>query len=230
MKISIIIPVYNEELTISKIIEKACEAPLPPSVEREVIVVNDGSTDGTYAAIQSLQNSFPVKTISFSRNRGKTAALLAGISASRGDYLLFQDADLEYDPTHYERLLEPVVRGEVSVVFGSRFLGRIDGMNPFIRAANIFNTWSVNLYYSAALTDVNTGYKVISRKLFDQISVSSDGFGGDAELTAKLLRRGAAIKEVPIDYFARPKKDGKKMNWFRAIHMYACFFFHRTAA
>lgn len=228
MKLSIIIPVYNEAETIVQTVAKACEAPLPGGVEREIIVVNDGSNDETLAALQFFKNHPLVRILSFKTNRGKTAAQLAGIQAARGNTLLFQDADLEYDPRHYQKLVEPVLQGKFRVVFGSRFLGEMRGMNPFIRLANQFNTWSVNQLYAASLTDVNTGYKVISKELFDQIPISSGRFGGDAELTARLLKRGEPIQEIAIDYQARRKKAGKKMNSFSAIHMYFCFFFLRT--
>lgn len=223
MKLSIIIPAYNEGQTIAEVVRKACRVPLPAAVKREIVAVDDGSTDDTLKILRRLEGDLKIRVVALGRNLGKTGALLAGIEAAEGEYVLFQDADLEYDPVHYQRLLKPLLSGESSVIFGSRFLGTIRNMRPLIYFANRFSTWAVNLMYGAALTDVNTGFKVLPRSLFKEIQVTSRGFGGDAEITARLLQMKRGIIEVPIHYVARSRSEGKKMNCLGAIHMFSCF-------
>jgi len=227
LKISIIIPVYNEVQTVGQTVARACRALLPEGVDREILVVDDGSTDGTRAILWEFRDAPVVRILSLGKNSGKTRALLTGIDAAEGDFLIFQDADLEYDPAHYGRLLTPVIEGRASIVFGSRFLGSIRNMNFLVRMANQLNTWIVNVLYRTSLTDVNTGFKVIPREFFRDVRITSGGFGGDAEITARLLRMRQKIVEVPIDYTARSRIDGKKMNWLNAVHMFGCFFFYR---
>lgn len=227
MKLSVIIPAYNEARTLAQVIGRACAVPLPPSVEREIWVVDDGSTDETSDVLRQFE-SFPgVHILTFDCNRGKTEALLAGLEAASGEYVIFQDADLEYDPVHYEALLGPVVKGKASVVLGSRFLGSVRNMRPLVRWANRFNTWIVNLMYRSSLTDVNTGFKILPRKLLRDMRITSGRFGGDAEIVSRLLTMKKTIVEVPIDYVARSRAEGKKMDWLHALHMFWCFLVHR---
>lgn len=227
MKISILIPVYNEERTVFETVRKACAAPLPRAAQREVIVVDDGSTDGTSAELRRFSGDRKVRVLHLEKNLGKTKALIAGIKASSGTYLLFQDADLEYDPVYYESLLSPVVNGCASVVLGSRFLGSVRNMTPLNRFANRFSTWVVNRLYRSSLTDVNTGFKVLPRNFFEKVRLRSNRFGGDAEILARLLRKGQSVLEVPIHYVARAREDGKKMNWVEALYMFGCFLYFR---
>lgn len=227
MKISVIIPVYNEVRTLAQVVERARSAPLPRSVESEIWVVDDGSTDGASGILRRFRADPKVHVLTLDRNRGKTEALLAGLAASDGEYVIFQDADLEYDPVHYEKLLKPVLAGEAPVVLGSRFLGTIRNMRPLVRLANRFNTWFVNKLYRSSLTDVNTGFKVLPRDLLEEMRIVSGRFGGDAEIISRLLKMRKHIIEVPIDYVARSKADGKKMDWLHALHMFWCFLFYR---
>jgi glycosyltransferase involved in cell wall biosynthesis len=227
VKISVIIPVYNEARTLAQVLERVCSAPLPRSVELEIRVVDDGSTDGASAVLRQFRADPKVHVLTLGRNRGKTGALLAGLAVSEGEYVIFQDADLEYDPIHYEKLLAPVLAGEAPVVLGSRFLGTIENMRPLIRLANRFNTWFVNRLYRSSLTDVNTGFKVLPRDLLKSMRIVSGRFGGDAEIISRLLKMRKRIVEVPIHYVARSKEEGKKMDWFHALHMFWCFIFHR---
>jgi glycosyltransferase involved in cell wall biosynthesis len=227
LKISVIIPVYNEAGTLAQVVERVRSAPLPRSVESEIWVVDDGSTDGASDVLRKFSADPKVHVLTLDRNRGKTGALLAGLAASKGEYVIFQDADLEYDPIHYEKLLMPVVAGEASVVLGSRFRGTIKNMRPLVRFANRFSTWFVNRLYRSSLTDVNTGFKVLPRDLLQEMRIVSGHFGGDAEIISRLLKMRKNIIEVPIDYVARSKAEGKKMDGFHALHMFWCFLFHR---
>jgi glycosyltransferase involved in cell wall biosynthesis len=227
VKLSIIIPVYNEARTLAQVLSKALSSTLPGSCVREVCVVNDGSTDATRDVLHQFETIPGVQILTFDRNRGKTEALLAGLEASSGEYVIFQDADLEYDPMSYESLLRPVAAGETSVVFGSRFLGTVRKMRPLVRLANRFNTWFVNQLYGSSLTDVNTGFKVLPRSILRNMKITSGRFGGDAEIVSRLLRMNQKIVEVPIHYVARSKAEGKKMDWLQAVHMFWCFVVHR---
>jgi glycosyltransferase involved in cell wall biosynthesis len=219
MKLSIIIPVYNEESTIEEIISKVQSVSLPGGLNREIVIVNDGSKDRTVDILSRFSGQADVLIVHQS-NQGKTAALLTGFKNSTGDILLVQDADLEYDPQQYSKLLVPILEGRTEVVYGSRFLGRIDGMAPLNRWANEISNWTFSSLYGVELTDINTCYKVFTRRVWEGMIIISKNFAFETEFTVKLLQRGYRIKEVAIDYTARTRKAGKKIKWSTALEMF----------
>jgi len=219
MKLSIIIPAYNEEATIDEIIAKVKAAPLPTGFSREIIIVNDGSQDRS-AEILSAYSGQRDMVIVHQNNQGKTGALLTGFKNASGDILLIQDADLEYDPCQYPKLLQPILDRQTEVVFGSRFLGRIDNMQPINRYANDISNWTFGVLYGVHLTDINTCYKVFTRRVWEGMVITSRNFGFETEFTVKVLRRGFTIKEVAIDYNARSRQAGKKIKWSTALEMF----------
>ena len=226
MKLSVIIPVYNEEATIAAIIAKVQDVKLPQDLSREIIIVNDGSKDGTAAIIDRF-NGVPGMIIAHQDNQGKTGALLTGIRASSGDILIVQDADLEYDPDQYPDLLAPILKGETHVVYGSRFLGSIEGMKPINRYANMISNLTINLLYGTRITDINTCYKMFTRHALKGIDIKGKHFDFDCEVTAKILRKGLSIKEVSIRYVARSRSAGKKIKWSTALSMFWKIFQYR---
>lgn len=214
--LSVIIPVYNERRTIVDVLEKVRAVQL--SMRREVIVVNDGSTDGTRELIHSANDGLLVEHHS-AINLGKGAAVRIGIELAHGDYLLIQDADLELDPNEYPLLLAPLVSGEADVVYGSRFLRRQGRGGSFLaRLANRVIVLTANLLYGARLTDVETAYKVFRRDVIKPIRLRCVGFEFEPEVTGKLLHLGYRITEVPISYHARTTEEGKKIRWQDGIH------------
>jgi len=219
MKISIIIPVYNEEKTIGLVLDKVLSVMLPEGIAREVIVVNDGSLDRTKEVL-SRYKEYSNLRVFHQLNRGKAAALIRGIAEATGDILLIQDADLEYDPIQYPVLLDPILKGEVDVVYGSRFLGKIEDMQWVNRWANRISNWTLRLLYSINLSDVNTCYKVFKREIIKGINICSKNFAFETEVTVKLIKKGIRIKEVPIEYVARSYREGKKIRWTTAFEMY----------
>ncbi|HRV93712.1 MAG TPA: glycosyltransferase family 2 protein [Anaerolineae bacterium] len=210
MKLSVIIPVYNEESTISQVIDKVREVELP--LDREIIVVDDGSTDHTADILTQRQKD--VTFVHFSRiNFGKGAAIRVGLTYVTGDIVIIQDADLELDPNEYRLLLKPILAGQANVVYGSRFLKP----NPNIRRrtllANKFLTWFTNLLYGSHLTDMETAYKAFKADVIAGIKLDCHRFEFEPEVTGKLLRQGYTIKEVPISYNPRTEEEGKKIGW-----------------
>jgi len=219
MILSIIIPVFNEEATIASIIEKVQAVRLPCELESEIIIVNDGSNDNTSHILARYQGKNNI-TIVHQDNGGKTAALLTGIKNAKGDIFLIQDADLEYDPAFYPQLLDPILKGGAEVVYGSRFLGSIKGMEPINRLANFIANWTLNLLFRVKITDINTCYKVFTKKAFEGIIIEGSDFDMDAEMTVKFLMKGLLIYEVPIAYVARSRKAGKKIKISTALRLY----------
>jgi len=219
MKLSIVIPAYNEESTIEEVISKVRAVPLPGRLSREIVIVNDGSKDRT-ADILSRFSGQEDMVIVHQSNQGKTGALLTGFKNASGDILLIQDADMEYDPRQYSELLQPILEGRAEVVYGSRFLGHIEGMEPINRWANKISNRTFNFLYGARLTDINTCYKVFTRRTWEEMVITSRNFAFETEFTVKLLFRGYTIKEVPIDYTARCAQAGKKIKWSTALEMY----------
>jgi glycosyltransferase involved in cell wall biosynthesis len=216
MKLSIIVPAYNEESTIEELISKVRAASLPEGISREIVIVNDGSKDRTADILSRLADIIIVRQ----SHQGKTAALLTGFKNATGDILLIQDADLEYDPCQYSKLLGPILEGHAEVVYGSRFLGRIDGMEPINRWANEISNWTFRFLYGVKLTDINTGYKAFTRRAWEGMVITSRNFAFETEFTVKLVARGYTIKEVAIDYKARSPKAGKKITWSTALEMF----------
>lgn len=218
-KLSIIIPVYNEERTIAQVVDSVISAVLPLDMEREIVIVDDGSKDKTKEILGSYQNH-PLINISHQENQGKTAALLSGISWATGDIILIQDADLEYDPAQYPVLLLPILEKKADVIYGSRFLGSIQKMFFINRLANIIFNATLQLLYGVDITDVNTCFKVFRKDVLRGINICSKNFAFETEVTVKLIKRGIKIIEVPIDYVARTSQDGKKIDWIRALEMF----------
>jgi glycosyltransferase involved in cell wall biosynthesis len=219
MKVSIIIPAYNEEATIEELVSKVRNVVLPQGLSREIVVVNDGSKDRT-ADVLSRFSGQPDMLIVHQSNQGKTGALLTGFKNATGDIFLIQDADLEYDPCQYPRLLEPILKGQTEVVYGSRFLGHIEGMEPVNRWANGISNRTFSFLYGVKLTDINTCYKVFTRRAWQGMVITSRNFAFETEFTVKLLGRGYTILEVGIDYTARSRQAGKKIKWSTALEMF----------
>lgn len=218
MKLSIIVPVYNEQRTINEVIERVLAVDLGP-IEREVIIANDGSSDGTRLAIDASRWSHDtrVKIYNSPINLGKGAAVRFGIGMATGDILLVQDADLELDPNEYGRLLAPILEGRTDVVYGSRFLKPTARVAFRRRVANQFLTVLTNILFGARLTDMETAYKVFRREALDGIRLRCVGFDFEPEITAKLLRAGRRILEVPIGYQPRREDEGKKIRWIDGV-------------
>jgi glycosyltransferase involved in cell wall biosynthesis len=208
MKVSIVIPVYNEFRTFHQVIERVRRAPLPAGCDKEIIVVDDGSTDGTVQ-----RHAEPLADVKHRRiaHSGKGSAIRAGIELATGDIVLMQDGDLEYDPGDYARILDPIVRGGADIVYGSRFLGKRVAMPWRNRLANHILTAAANLLYGARLTDEATAYKAFRMAIFREIHLECRRFEFCPEVTAKARRRGYRIREVPVSYNARGIAEGKKI-------------------
>ncbi len=215
MKLSVLVPVYNEEATVEALLERVLAAEAP--VEKEIIVVDDGSTDGTGERLKgflSTHGSAPVRLIRHQRNRGKGAAVRTALAAATGELAVVQDADLEYDPEEYGRLLEPILDGRADVVFGSRFLGGPHRVHLFWHyLGNKFLTTVCNALFNLALTDMETCYKAFRREVLDGRSLRAERYGFDPEITARFSQAGARIYEVPISYSGRTYAEGKKITW-----------------
>lgn len=211
MKISILIPVYNEFPTFPQVLERVRRAPLPPGCTREIIVVDDGSTDGTAAVLKQYADAGIVTGHYSPSNSGKGTALRIGIGLASGDIIVTQDGDLEYDPQDYARLLEPLLSNQADIVYGSRFLGKPIGMAWKNRIANAILTATANLFYKARITDEATAYKAFRTHLLRGLRLECRRFEFCPEVTAKLRRLGHRIYEVPISYNARGIGDGKKI-------------------
>jgi glycosyltransferase involved in cell wall biosynthesis len=213
MKLSIIIPVYNEEQTIAAVVDRVRGVDLG-NVEKEIIVANDGSDDGTQRAIEEVpvSEAMPLRVLHSPINLGKGAAVRLGMRYATGDIILTQDADLELDPNEYGALLAPLLDG-ADVVYGSRFLRRAPGIPRRTRLANRILTALTNVLYGGRLTDMETGYKILRREVLSTIRLRAVGFDFEPELTAKLLLAGHRIVEVPITYNPRRRDEGKKIRW-----------------
>lgn len=219
MLLSVLIPVYNEEATISAIIKKVQEAPLPEGMQKEIVIVDDGSTDKTADILTSFKN-MPNLLISRQANQGKTGALLTALKMARGDVFLIQDADLEYNPQEYKELLTPIAGGQTQIVYGSRFLLKVKGAEAINVWANSMSNFTLNLLYGTRITDVNTCYKIFTRKAYEGIEIKGSHFDLDTELTVKMLKKGLTITEVPITYKPRSRAEGKKIKWSTALAMF----------
>ena len=211
MKLSIVIPAYNEADTVAGIVDRVRAA----APDAEIIVVNDGSTDGTAEALAELLQRDPgLRMLHHETNRGKGAALRTGFAAATGDVVLVQDADLEYNPQDYGKLLAPILKGEADVVYGSRFLGGPHRVLFFWHAVgNRLLTLLSNMFTNLNLTDVETGYKVFRKSVLESITIRSDRFGFEPEITAKVAKKGCRVYEVPIEYHGRTYEEGKKVTW-----------------
>ena len=211
MKISVIIPVYNEALTIKEIIFRVQNVDL----EKEIIVVDDHSTDGTSAQLKDINEQYEnVQILTHDRNRGKGAALRTGFAAAGGDIIIIQDADLEYDPQEYKFLLGPILDGRADVVYGSRFLGGPHRVLFFWHyVGNKFLTLLADVFSNLNLSDMETCYKVFKKKVLNEINLRSNRFGFEPEFTMKVAKKGFRVYEVPISYSGRTYEEGKKIVW-----------------
>ncbi len=213
MKLSVIIPVYNEESTIAEVIRRVASVTIE-GVDKEIIVADDGSTDSTSRIIAKTQrNESIIKVHTSLINLGKGAAVRYGLEYATGDVIIIQDADLELNPEEYAKLLEPILNGTADVVYGSRFMKKNPNIPIITRLANRFLTLLGNVIFSGGLTDMETAYKVFRSSVAKQITLRSVGFEFDAEITAKILLAGNKIYEVPITYNPRGKIEGKKLSW-----------------
>jgi len=208
MNLSVIIPVYNEVEHISEIVKRVQST----KMTREIIIVDDGSEDGTRSILHELDGQKKVRVILHAYNQGKGAAVVTGLNAAKGDVLLIQDADLEYDPRDYPILLKPIKEGIADVVYGSRFLGGSHRVTMFWHmVANRLLTFMTNILYNTILTDMETGYKVFRREVIEGMTIRAKGFNFEPEFTAKILKRKYRIFEVPISFNPRDYAQGKKI-------------------
>ncbi|HLI72511.1 MAG TPA: glycosyltransferase family 2 protein [Acidimicrobiales bacterium] len=208
--LSVIVPVYNERNTVAEILRRIRAVELP--LQLEVIVVDDGSTDGTDKVLAALEDS-TVRVVTHPDNTGKSAAVRTGIGTARGELVLIQDADLEYDPDDWPRLLDPVLKGKADVVYGSRFTGEHRPMRPSQWLGNRLLTLTTNVLYRSTLSDMETCYKLFDRRVLEGVTIESDRFDFEPEITAKVLRRGYRIYEVPVSYTGRDASEGTKFHW-----------------
>jgi len=219
VKLSIIMPAFNEEDTIVIVVKRVLAADVGP-LQREVIVINDGSTDGTADRLRQLDGSDGVRVLRHEKNLGKGAALARGLRDATGDIVLVQDADLEYDPDEYGILLRPILDGDADVVFGSRFLGSPRGRRVLYfwhAVGNRFLTLVSNALTNLNLTDMETGFKAMRREVADRLDLQSQRFGIEPEITSKVARLGARVYEVPISYRGRTYAEGKKIGFLDGI-------------
>ena len=211
-KLSVVVPVYNERNTVVEVVRRMRAVELPDGIEREIIVIDDGSTDGTRDVLRQLGDS-TVRILMHEANRGKGASVRTGLALATGDYVLIQDADLEYDPDDWPRLIAPVIRGRARVVYGSRFTGERRNMLLLHWIGNRMLSLVTNVLFNSTLSDMETCYKLVDRTLLNDLALRSDHFDIEPEITAKILKRGIRIYEVPISYMGREFDEGKKITW-----------------
>lgn len=217
-KLSIIIPVYNEEKTISDVINEVKKVKIK-GIAKEMIVVDDSSTDNTRNILKKIKDK-SIKVFYHKKNMGKGAAIKTGLKNSTGDIILIQDADLEYSPDEYPKLLKSIIKGNAKVVYGSRLEAikkNLKNMYKLHYIGNLFLTLITNLLYRAKITDMETGYKVFRREVVKEINLKSKRFDFEPEITAKILKKGYKIYEVPISFAGRKFKEGKKITWLDGI-------------
>lgn len=223
MKLSVVVPVYNEKNTIKEIINRVNNV----NIEKEIIIVDDGSSDGTREVLKEIENTQDNIIIIFhDNNKGKGAALRTGFKATTGDVVVVQDADLEYNPQEYHKLLKPILDGRADVVFGSRFLGSEEHRVLLFwhYVGNKFLTLLSNMFTNLNLTDMETCYKMFKREIIERIEIEEDRFGFEPEITTKVAKMGCRIYEVSISYSGRDYSEGKKIGWKDGLHALWCIF------
>lgn len=210
MKLSVIMPVFNEKKTIREIIAKVLAVP----IEKELVIVDDGSTDGTREILKEYEGKPDIKVLYHEKNKGKAGAIKTGIPATTGEIITIQDGDLETDPNDFVHLTEPIKKGEASVVYGSRYLNKSEKSLYFAyKFGARFLSWVVNILYWQNITDEATCYKVFKADVLKKIPLVYDRFEFCPEVTAKVSKMGYKIKELPMNYYPRSFAEGKKMNW-----------------
>jgi glycosyltransferase involved in cell wall biosynthesis len=214
MKLSVVVPVFNEKYTIAEIVRRVQATRLAS----EIILVDDGSTDGTREILKSLEGSPGISVLFHDKNRGKGAALRSGFEKAQGDIILIQDADLEYNPMEYPNLLEPIENGQAEVVYGSRFLGSKRRVTMFWHmVANQLLTLATNILFNSILSDMETGYKVFRADVLKSLRLRSNRFDFEPEITAKMLKHKVRVFEVPISFNPREYEEGKKISLWDAF-------------
>ncbi len=220
-KLSVVIPVYNERDYIQQVVERVKKVP----IDKEIIIVDDASTDGTREVLAELEQEDGIKVFYHQHNQGKGAALRTGFKHCQGEIVIIQDADLEYFPEEYPELIEPIEQGWAEVVYGTRFLGkkhRVLFYHHYL--ANRFLTFLSNLFTNLNLTDMEVCYKVFRREVIQSIPLKQNRFGFEPEITAKVARRGYRVFEVPVSYNGRSYQEGKKINWKDGLWALWCIF------
>ena len=217
--LSVVIPVYNETGTISEVLDRVTFAPF----RKEIIVVDDGSTDGTRQILEDTKNK-AIKICYHDRNYGKGRALQTGFFAATGDVIVVQDADMEYDPNEFQVLLNPILSGKADVVYGSRLAGHGEHRVLYFwhYVGNRFLTLLSNIFTNINLTDMETCYKAFTRQALEGITIQENRFGFEPEITAKIAKKNLRIYEVPISYYGRTYDEGKKINWRDGIWAFWC--------
>lgn len=218
MKLSVIIPVYNEEKTVKTVLNRVKSVNLK-GITKEIIVIDDFSTDGTGGILKKIKGK-SIKILRHSKNMGKGAAIRTGLKHATGDVILIQDADLEYSPSEYPKLLEPILKRKADVVYGSRIeviKKNLKKMYKIHYIGNLFLTSLTNLLYGASITDMETGYKVFRKGVVKGINLRARRFDFEPEITAKILKRGHKIYEVPISFAGRKFDEGKKITWIDGV-------------
>jgi glycosyltransferase involved in cell wall biosynthesis len=214
VKLSIIMPVYNEVRRVAEAVKQVLEVDFACDIE--LIVVDDGSRDGTPVVLGTIDDQ-RMRVVTHPTNRGKGAAVRTGVGEALGDYLVILDADLEYDPRDIPRLVEPVLDGRTDVVYGSRTFGSHTAFSYWYVVGNKVITTAANILFNCYLSDLETGYKLMPVDMYRSLGIRADGFGVEAEVTGKLLRRGVRPYEVPISYQARSREEGKKITWVDGV-------------
>jgi len=212
MKLSVIVPVFNEENTIEKIIDRVKKV----NIDKEIIIVDDGSTDGTREVLEKWKDE-NIRVIHHRRNQGKGSAIRTAIPYIEGEVVVIQDADLEYNPEDYYRLIEPILQGKAKIVYGSRFLKFNKPIYLRFLLGNKFLTWLINMLYHSRITDSYTCYKAFETDVLRNLTLRAKRFEFEAEVTVKLLKKGYELHEVPISYSPRTLREGKKINWKDAL-------------
>ena len=225
--LTIVVPVFNEAATIRMSLERLLKVQLPLPVD--IVVVDDGSTDGSLTEIRDLEENQQIRVLRHDNNRGKGAAIRTGIENAQGDLLTICDADLEYEATDYTALLEPVLGGRARVTYGTRSFGAHTSFSFWYVVGNRFVTFFASLLFNSWLSDIETCFKLSETRIWRELQLTSTGFGIEAEATGKFLRAGHRIYEVPIQYTARTREEGKKLNWTDGVQALWILFLVRVS-